>query len=106
MRLARKKVIEHLKDGETIQLKKLSEGEFLIYAKKEIGLLFAEAITEKSAEKFGDLIEIINNVCDVVNIDFYESMKFRTEKRFKEGIYVPILVSEVSFSDSKGLSES
>jgi len=101
MRLARKKVIDSLETGKTVQLKKLSEGEFLIYAKREIGLLFAEAVTENSAEKFGDMMEIINNVCDVINIDFYESMKSRTDKRFKEGIYVPVLVSEVSSSDLK-----
>ena len=99
MRLARKKIIDKLGVGNSVRLRKLSDGEFLIFAKREISKLFAEGVTEKSPEKFGDIMEIINNVCDVINIDFYECMKARSDKRFSEGVYIPVVFSEEFSSD-------
>ena len=92
--------------GDSVKISKISEGEFLVFAKREISKLFAEGVTEKSPEKFGDIIEVINNVCDIINIDFYECMKIRSNKRFKEGIYVPVVFSEEFSSDSKEGPES
>ena len=93
MRLARKKILDSLEPGQLLKLKKINEGEFLSYAKREIGLLFAEGVTEKSPEKFADILEIINNVCTVINIDFYECMKIKSEKRFSDGNYFEAIFS-------------
>lgn len=88
MRLARKGILDSFETGKVLKIKKISEGEFISYSKKEIGLLFAEGVTEKSAEKFADLMEVINSVCKVLKIDFYECMKIRSEKRYKNGEYI------------------
>ena len=91
MRLKRSKFVSNVPYGKDIKLRRITEPEFLIYAKKELGLMFAEAVTEKSPERFADIVELVNNVCEKLNIDFYDCMRIRTEKRFKEGKYEDVL---------------
>lgn len=100
MRLLRSKFSSNLPAGKEAKIRKINEAEFLVYSKKEIGLLFAEAVTEQSHDKFSDIIELINNVCEKLNIDFYECMRVRTEKRFKEGKYEDLL-GQVLKSESR-----
>jgi len=87
MRLIRNKKLSQLKCGETYILKKISEAEFLLYAKKEIAHLFAEGVTQKNHEKFADLLEIIHATCNLLDIDWYECSKSKSEKKWSDGSY-------------------
>ncbi len=87
MRLFRNKKIEKMNDGESLTIKKLSEPEFLIYAKKEISTLLAEGVSLSDPEKIADLLEVVNNVCELVKIDWYECQKIKSSKRWEDGTY-------------------
>ena len=106
MRLVRKKFLESLDLGKEYSIKKISESEFLIYAKREINLLFAEGVTEKDPEKFADLIELINSACEILKIDFFECTKIRSEKRWKDGKFDCILASKPDRVDLEEEPES
>lgn len=99
MRLARKKFVENIELGKEYSIKKISQSEFLVYAKREINILFAEGVTEKNTEKFADLIELINSTCEILKIDFFECTKIRSEKRWKDGKFDCILTSKPKRAD-------
>ena len=90
-----------MSDGDVYTVKKISEAEFILYIKKEIPDLFAAAITEKSHEKIADLLEMINNACDVVGIDWYECSKLKGNKRWEHGKYNSFVAKKIDVSDSE-----
>ena len=94
MRLIRSKKFHSLKDGEQLLVKKLSEPEFILKAKMEISKLFAEGVSFKDPEKFADLMEIVNNVCTIVNIDWYECSKIKSRKKWEDGTYECFLAAK------------
>ena len=106
MRLVRKKFLENLDLGKEYSIKKISDPEFIIYAKREMNLLFAEAVTEKNPEKFADLIELINSICEMLKIDFFECTKIRSDKRWKYGKFDCILASKATMTDLGEESEN
>lgn len=87
MKLIRDKEIQHMPVGEPYIIKKINEAEFILHVKKEIPELFAEAVSQKSAEKFADILEMINNTCDILNMDWYECTKIKSNKRWESGKY-------------------
>lgn len=101
MRLARSKVMENMRLGESVTVKKISKPEFLIYAKKELSTLFAEAVTHKSHEKFADILELVNSTMQVLDVDWYECAKIKSSKRWEEGNYDMFLIRENNSPDLK-----
>ncbi len=77
--------MNQVNEGRKVTLKKVSEAEFLLHARSEISKLLAEAVSTSSAEKFADLLEVVNSCCDIVNIDWYEVSKIKSKKRGDEG---------------------
>ena len=94
MRMIRSKKINSLEEGEELRVKKLSEPEFILMAKSEISYLFAEAVSLKDPSKIADIMELINNVCSSLNIDWYECSKIKTQKKWEEGTYECFIVAE------------
>ena len=76
-----------MREGDSLKIKKLSEPEFIVYAKKEISMLFAEGVSLSDPEKFADLLEVINSVCEIVKINWYECQKIKSSKKWEEGNY-------------------
>ena len=93
MRLARDKLVKNLKTGKSVTVKKISEPEFIIHAKKEIATLLAEGVSNCDPEKIADLLEVVNSVCEIVKIDWYECQKIKSSKRWENGNYSCLLVS-------------
>ena len=85
MRIIRDKIAESLIEGEQITIKKAGEAEFLLAAHIEVSTLLAEAVSASDAEKFADLLEVVNSCCDIVNIDWYEIMRIKSKKRWEKG---------------------
>ena len=101
MRLVRTKFINEIEAGKEYSIKKISQAEFLVFAKREMNLLFAEAVTEKDPEKFSDIIELINSACEILKIDFFECTKIKSDKRWKRGKFDFILATEKDRADLK-----
>lgn len=93
--------MESMNHGESVTLKKINEAEFLVYAKKELSALFAEAVTLKSHEKFADILEVVNATMQVLEVDWYECSKIKSTKRWEKGSYCMFLIGENSLSDPK-----
>ena len=93
MKLTREKDLKNIPPGQTYKIKKVSEAEFILYVKKELPELFAEAVSQKSTEKFADILELINNTCEILNMDWYECSKIKSSKRWEAGKY-GLLMSE------------
>ena len=102
MRIVREKFLDSVKLGKDFQVRKITDAEFILYAKKEINTIFAEAVTESSVSKFSDILELVNNVCEILKIDYYECAKIKSEKRWKEGKYSCILSNSEAVSDLEG----
>jgi len=94
MRPIRDKKISKMEPGDSLIVKKVSKPEFLIYAKAEVAALFAEGVSLSDPEKFADILEIINNVCDIIKIDWYECQKIKSSKRWEEGSYSGCMVAK------------
>jgi len=86
-------------NGETFRIKKVSEAEFILRVKEEISTLFAEGVSQKDPEKFSDILEMINNVCEIISIDWYECSKIKSSKRWDEGSYDCLMVAEKDQAD-------
>ncbi|MBG17424.1 MAG: hypothetical protein CMB77_03645 [Euryarchaeota archaeon] len=99
MKLIRDKKIQQMSAGESYVIKKLTKPEFILYVKKEIPELFAEAVSQKSTEKFADILEMINNVCEVLNMDWYECSKIKSNKRWEFGKYSFIVAEKTDLID-------
>ena len=93
MRILRDKFFDCMPEGQKATIKKVNEAEFLLQARAEVSNLLAEAVSTNSAEKFADLLEIINSCCNIVNIDWYEVTKIKSSKRWEEGSHEKRLVS-------------
>ena len=94
MRLARDKLVKNLNPGKSVTVKKISEPEFIIYAKEEIATLLAEGVSNNDPEKIADLLEVVNSVCEIVKIDWYECQKIKSSKRWEEGNYNCLIASK------------
>jgi predicted house-cleaning noncanonical NTP pyrophosphatase (MazG superfamily) len=84
-----------IEEGEQITLKKISEPEFILYAKKELSVLFTEAVSQKNHEKFADMLEIINKACELLKMDWYECSKIKSSKRWEAGTYDCFIAEKV-----------
>ena len=93
MKLTREKDLKNILPGQVHKIKKISEAEFILYVKKELPELFAAAVSQKSSEKFADILELINNTCEILNMDWYECSKIKSSKRWESGKY-GLIVSE------------
>ncbi len=87
MRLIRDKKIAQMKDGQSFEVTKLSEPEFLLWAQSNVSDLLAEAVSSQDPNKFADLIEVVNSCCNIVNIDWYECSRLKSTRRWEEGAY-------------------
>tara|TARA_Y100000287_G_C14172868_1_gene330788 strand:+ start:655 stop:945 length:291 start_codon:yes stop_codon:yes gene_type:complete len=87
MRLIRDKRVSAMEIGEKLNVAKLSEPEFLLWAQDNISTLLAEAVSTQDPNKFADLIEIVNSCCNIVNIDWYECSRLKSSRRWEEGSY-------------------
>jgi len=94
MKLTREKDLKNILPGQTYKIKKVSEAEFILYVKKELPELFAEAVSQKSTEKFADILELINNTCEILNMDWYECSKIKSSKKWETGKYGLIVTEE------------
>ena len=95
MKLTREKDIKNIPQGQPYKIKRISEAEFILYVKKELPNLFAEAVSQKSTTKFADILELINNTCEILNMDWYECSKIKSSKRWESGKF-GLIVSEKS----------
>ena len=102
MRLIRSKKLKQIEQGDTYIYKKVSEAEFLLYAKKEIVLLFAEGVTQKNHEKFADLIEVLHSTCNMLKMDWYECSKIKSTKRWSDGEYEFGIAKKIDSYDQEG----
>tara|TARA_B100001094_G_C18161531_1_gene789658 strand:+ start:1225 stop:1509 length:285 start_codon:yes stop_codon:yes gene_type:complete len=93
--------MEKMEVGDSCVIKKLNEAEFILHAKQEINQLFAEAVTAKSHEKFADILEIINCVCETLGMDWYECSKIKSAKRWDSGVYKGYLAKKISIFDQE-----
>lgn len=101
MRLTRNKVVNNMKRGESLTLKKISEPEFLVYAKKELPALFAEAVTQKSYDKFADILEIVHATLQLLEMDWYECTKVKSSKRWENGVYDNFVACDSDLPDQE-----
>lgn len=87
MRLIRDKRVACMEEGESFNVTKLSEPEFLLWAQSNVSLLLAEAVSTADPNKFADLIELVNSCCNIVKIDWYECSRLKSSRRWEEGAY-------------------
>ncbi len=99
MKLIRSKKVESFPPGETFKVRKISKEEFILRVKEEIPNIFAEGVSLKDPEKFSDILEMINNVCEIINIDWYECSKIKSSKRWSEGSYNCFMIAEKDQTD-------
>ena len=76
-----------MEPGQSFEVTKLSEPDFLLWAQSNISILLAEAVSSQDPNKFADLIEVVNSCCNIVNIDWYECSRLKSAKRWEEGAY-------------------
>ena len=87
MRLIRDKRISRMGEGESFNVTKLSEPEFLLWAQSSVSSMLAEAVSTCDPNKFADLIELVNSCCNIVKIDWYECSRLKSSRRWEEGAY-------------------
>ena len=85
--------------GESYSIKKITKAEFILYVKKELPNLFAEAVTQKNHEKFADILEMINNTCEILNMDWHECSRLKSSKRYESGKYDCMVVTKLNLPD-------
>lgn len=88
-----------MESGESYLVKKVNTAEFILYAKREISELFAEGVTLKSHDKFADILEILNAVCEALDMDWYECSKIKSAKRWEVGTFKGYLAEKVTPHD-------